>query len=267
MSREGALARAIWSIWGLGVFGYLIVPTLLVAVMSLGRDDVIRFPPSLFSMRWYVAFAGSEDWTSAALRSLGVAFATAVVATLVGAAGALALVRGRVPLRRAIALLAVSPLLVPPIVIAAGGYGLFVRMKLVGQLSGLVVVHAVLAVPFVVLVVSAALYRVDPTLELAALSLGAGRVTTIRRITLPLVAPAVLTGALFAFLASFDEVVLALFLVGTVAPTLPIKIFSGLVFGVTPIVAAVSTLLVLGSIASLALLGGLRVWQARTRTG
>ena len=262
IGRFSAVRIGQWA-WATAVFGYLVLPTLIVALMSVGKDEVLRFPPTLFSTRWYEAFAGSEEWISAAGRSLVVGMATAVVATVVGTAMALALVRGRLPFKRAIELLAISPMIIPPIVIAVGGYGIFAELKLIGSLAGLVAVHTVLAEPFVVLIVSAALYRADVTLEIASASLGAGRWMTLRRITLPLVAPAIFTGALFAFLTSFDEVVLALFLVGTLAPTLPIKIFSGLTFGVTPIVAAVSTILVGITLASIALLGGLRVLQVR----
>jgi ABC-type spermidine/putrescine transport system permease subunit II len=250
-------------VWTTAVFGYLILPTLIVALMSVGKDEVLRFPPTLFSTRWYAAFASNEEWTSAAGRSVVVGVATAAVATVIGTAASLALVRGRLPFKRAIELMAISPIIVPPIVIAVGGYGIFARLKLIGSLPGLVAVHTVLAEPFVVLIVSAALYRADVILEMSSASLGAGRWMTLRRITLPLIAPAILTGALFAFLTSFDEVVLALFLVGTLAPTLPIKIFSGLTFGVTPIVAAVSTMLVGITLASIALLGGLRVLRAQ----
>lgn len=249
--------------WMFATFGYLILPTAIVALMSFGRDDVLRFPPTLFSTRWYEAFASSEDWTAAAVRSIFVGLATASAATVVGTGAALALVRGRLPFRRALELFAISPVVVPAIVLAVGGYGIFVRLKLVGSLGGLVAVHTVLAEPFVVLVVSAALYRADVTLELASASLGADRWMTLRKITLPLIMPSIIIGALFAFLTSFDEVVLALFLVGTTAPTLPIKIFSGLTFGVTPIVAAVSTILVGVTLVSIAGLAGLRILQTR----
>jgi putative spermidine/putrescine transport system permease protein len=263
MSDRASAAKLGQWVWAVAVFAYLILPTLIVALMSIGKDDVLRFPPTLFSTRWYAAFAASEEWMSAAGRSLVVGLATAAVATLVGTAASLALVRGRLPFRRAVELLVISPMIVPPIVIAVGGYGIFADLKLIGSLAGLVAVHTVLAEPFVVLIVSAALYRADVTLEMASASLGASRWMTVRRVTLPLISPAILTGALFAFLTSFDEVVLALFLVGTVAPTLPIKIFSGLTFGVTPIVAAVSTMLVGITLASIVLLGGLRVLQAQ----
>ena len=263
MTRRVTWSGLGQSAWLFVVFGYLVAPTVFVVWMSFGKDDVMRFPPHLFSTRWYAEFAGSEDWTTAALRSVGVAAATAVLSTVLGTIAALAVVRGRLPFRRPIELLVISPMIVPPIVLAVGGYGLFVRMKLVGSLAGLALVHTVLAVPYVFLVVSAALYRLDAAFELASMSLGAGRWTTLRRITVPLILPAVLTGSLFAFLTSFDEVVLALFLVSTVGPTLPIKVFSGIVFAVTPIVAAVSTLTVAASLVGLMLLGTLRVWQRR----
>jgi ABC-type spermidine/putrescine transport system permease subunit II len=262
----GLPTRLLAALFALAVFSYLLLPTLLVVTMSLGRDDVIRFPPQLLSFRWYAEGLTDSAWTTPAIRSLLVAATTAIMATTIGTGAAVAVVRGTLPFRRAFELLAISPMMVPPIILAVGGYGLYVKLKLVGSLAGLAVVHTVLAVPFVFLLISAALYRLDPRLELASQSLGAGHWATLRHVTLPLVAPAMMMGALFAALTSFDEVVLALFLVGTTAPTLPIKIFSGITFGVSPVVAAISSLLVAASIASLAAVALLRRWQTNRST-
>lgn len=258
----GVPSRLLAVLFAVTVFGYLLLPTFLVVAMSLGRDDVIRFPPQLLSFRWYQEALTDASWTTPALRSIVVAAATAIMATVVGTGAAVAVVRGNLPFRRAFELFAISPMVVPPIILAVGGYSIYVKLKIVGSLAGLALVHTILAVPFVFLLVSAALYRLDPRLELASQSLGAGQWATLRHVTLPLVAPAMFIGALFAALTSFDEVVLALFLVGTNSPTLPIKIFSGITFGVSPVVAAISSLLVAVSIGALASVALLRRWQA-----
>lgn len=243
---SGNLALRIGAVAFVVIVGsYLLLPSVLVAIMSFGSDDLLRFPPDLFSLRWYEEFLGSEPWTTAAIRSVGVAIGAATLSAILGTAAAIAIVRGRLPLRRAFTAVAISPIVVPPIIVAVGGYGIFVRLGLIGSLPGLVLVHTVFTVPVVILLVSAALNRTDHRLELASTNLGAGTWTTYRRITLPLIAPAILSGWLFAFLISFDELVLAIFLVGTSAPTLPIRIFSEITFGLTPIIAAVSTLLLL----------------------
>jgi mannopine transport system permease protein len=245
---------------------YLVLPTALVVLLSFGQDNVLRFPPRLGRedpFRWYREFLGTSAWTGAALRSVGTAALAAVIATLAGGAAAFALHRGDFPGKRAIDALTLGPLLVPPIVMAAGGFSLFAQLGLVGSYPGLAVMHAVLGVPYVTLIVSAALARSDPVLELASLSLGASPLQTFRRVTLPMLLPALFTGALFAFLTSFDEVVISFFLVSSVAPTLPVRIFASLNLAVSPVVAAVSTLQVILSVLLLVQLGLVQRWQSR----
>jgi len=237
---------------------FLVIPTLLVVVLSFGKDDLIHFPPSLFSTHWYRDLLDSPEWLDAGRRSVIVGLGTAVLAVAIGTAAAMALVRGRLPLRRTIELLSLTPMVVPPIVLAVGGYDFFLQLQLVGSLGGLVLLHTVLAVPFVVLVVSSALYRSDPALELASMSLGAGPARTLRSVTLPLLTPAMLVGALFAFLTSFDEVVIAVFVLSGSPPTLPIQIFSSLTTGISPLVAAVATVQVLLALLMLFLLAAFR---------
>lgn len=240
------------------VAGYLLVPSGLVTVMSFDKGDLLRFPPDLFSLRWYDEFLGDEDWREAAVRSLFVGLGAAGLSAVLGTAAAIAVVRGQLPLRRGFAALAFSPMVVPPVVIAVGGYKIFDRLGLIGSLPGLVLVHTVFGVPVVMLLVSASLSRLDDRLELASTNLGAGVWTTYRRITLPLIAPAILSGSLFAFLISFDELVLAVFLVGALGSTLPMKIFSEITFGLSPTVAAISALLLVLTAVILGAAGAVR---------
>jgi ABC-type spermidine/putrescine transport system permease subunit II len=257
----------VWRPVLLGAVGiYLVGPIALVLVLSFGRDDVLRFPPELFSLRWYREFFGSEAWIGAAVRSVTIGAGAAALATVAGTMAAFAFVRSRFPGKRVLEALVIAPLIIPEIVLAAGGYSLFIDLHLVGSYAGVAVMHAVLGVPYVVIVVSGALRRVDPRLEFASMSLGADRLTTFRKVTMPAIAPAVLTGALFAFLVSFDNVVISIFLVGQLDPTLPINIFSGLEAAVSPVVAAVSSLQVVLSILLLLQVSVLESWQsARTR--
>lgn len=230
------------------ILAYLLVPTLIVMIISFGTDDVLRFPPSLGTIRWYEEALTDPTWTTPAVTSLIVAAATAVLATALATAAAYALFQDVLPFQRAIEAIIIAPALIPPIIIAVGGYGLYVSLRIHGSLVGLVLVHTVLAMPYAFLVVTAALHRLDPRIEQASISLGAGPFYTLRRVTLPLLSTAILIGGLFAFLTSFDEVVLALFLVSGTSPTLPLRILSGITIGVSPTVAAISSLLVLFSL-------------------
>lgn len=258
-------SRARWIVLTFTV-AYLVLPTALVVFLSFGQDNVLRFPPRLGRedvFRWYREFLGTGAWTGAALRSVLTAALAALIATVAGGAAAFALHRGDFPGKRAIDALTLGPLLVPPIVMATGGFSLFAQLGLVGSYPGLAVMHAVLGVPYVTLIASAALARSDPVLELASLSLGASPLQTFRHVTLPMLLPALCTGALFAFLTSFDEVVISFFLVSSVAPTLPVRIFASLNLAVSPVVAAVSTLQVILSVLLLVQLGLVQRWQSR----
>jgi putative spermidine/putrescine transport system permease protein len=171
-----------------------------------------------------------------------VAASVVVLATVLGTLAALGLARLRPVLRAFAAALILSPLIVPVIVVAIGIYYAFSRYGLVGTPVGLVLAHTCLAVPFVVISVSASLAGFDRRLEQAALSLGATPWGTFRQVTLPLIRPGVLVGALFAFITSFDELIVALFLSGSGAVTLPRRMWDDLRFAIDPTIAAVSTL-------------------------
>ncbi len=240
---------------------FLVLPTMLVIPMSFGRDKYLHFPPRNLSLHWYGEYFGSRDWIDPTLFSLRIAALTTVVATIIGTMAALALVRGSLPGRNVLTAAFIAPVIAPAIVTALGIYSFFIRVHLTGTVVGFVLAHSVLAAPYVVLTVSAALSRFDTKLELAALSLGASRFTTAMRITLPLVLPGVLAGAAFAFITSFDEATVSFFISGVHQKTLPRKLFEDLDFNVTPTVAAVATLL---TVLSLAVVGGFELLRLRS---
>jgi putative spermidine/putrescine transport system permease protein len=224
------------------VLVFMALPILVIVVLSFSSASYLTFPPPAFGVRWYRAYLGSADWLAATGLSLSVAASVVVLATTLGTLAALGLARLPPLLRTVAAALILSPLIVPVIVVAIGIYYAYSRYGLVGTPIGLVLAHTCLAVPFVVISVGASLAGFDRRLEQAALSLGATPWGTFRQVTLPLIRPGVLTGALFAFITSFDELVVALFLSGSGAVTLPRRMWDDLRFAIDPTIAAVSTL-------------------------
>ena len=238
---------------GYAVLAFLLLPTLMVMPMSVGESPYLEFPPTGFTLRWYDAYFSDRGWIEPTLFSFQIAILVALLATALGTMAAMALVRGRVGGRSLIQLLILSPVIAPNIVIAIAMFFFFAELRMIGSLWAFVLGHTVLAVPYVVLTVSAALYRYDADLDLAALSLGAGRVRTFFEVTLPLTLPGILSGAVFAFIISFDEPVISFFVSGARDKTLPRRLFEDVQEAVSPTVAAVATLLTLLSVALLAL--------------
>jgi putative spermidine/putrescine transport system permease protein len=251
--REGAL----WLL-SLLVVLFLVAPSLVVIPMSFSAAELLTFPPPGYSLRWYAEFFTRPEWRLAAWNSVVVAVLTTALATALGTVTALGLVRGRLPCRRLVTAVFLTPLIVPAIVTAVAVYGLYARLQLSGTVPGMVLAHTVLALPFVIINVSAVLQGLDPRLEQAARSLGASPWRTFRLVTLPLVRPGVAAGAVFAFITSFDELVVALFVSGIEAVTLPVQMWSGIRFEINPTVAAVSTLLIAVSGTVLVLAGAVR---------
>ncbi len=247
---------------------FLAFPILVVLVVSFSEAAYLTFPPPAFGLRWYAAYFGSENWLRPTWLSLWVAVAVVVLATSLGTLASLGITRLPKPLRVLASGLVLSPLIVPVIVVAIGIYYAFARYGLVGTPIALILAHTCLAVPFVVTSVTASLSGIDPRLEQAALSLGATPGGTFWQVTLPLIRPGVLVGALFAFITSFDELVVALFLSGTGAVTLPRRMWEDLRYAIDPTIAAVSTLTI---VLTTALLFGAhllrrRIEQNRTAT-
>jgi putative spermidine/putrescine transport system permease protein len=247
-------ARPVLAIWAWAVFLFLVAPVLIVIPISFSSAQYLQFPPPGFSLRWYAAYFASAPWLSATAASVRIGLATVAIAAPLGTLASFGLVRGRFPGKRALNALLLSPMIVPTIVVAVALYFAFAPVKLVGNWFAVALGHAALAVPLVVINVSAALVSFDENLELAAANLGANRWRAFRHVTFPLIRPGIAAGALFAFLVSFDELLVALFVAGLGAPTLPIKMWSSLQQDVDPTIAAISTLLV--AISCLVIFGG-----------
>jgi putative spermidine/putrescine transport system permease protein len=256
MSAGRAAFAALWVL----VLLFLALPILIVAWLSFSSASYLTFPPPSLSIRWYEAYLGSRDWLASTWLSLAIAGCVVVLATTLGTLAALGLARLRGPVKAIIGALIVSPLIVPGIIAAIGIYYAFSRYRLVGTPLGLVLAHTCLAVPFVVTSVSASLAGFDRRLEQAALSLGATPWGTFRQVTLPLIGSGVLVGALFAFITSFDELIVALFLSGSGAVTLPRRMWDDLRFAIDPTIASVSTLTI---VLTAALLGGAHLLRRR----
>jgi putative spermidine/putrescine transport system permease protein len=225
---------------GLTIF-FLVVPTLIIVPMGFSSSQILTFPPPGWSLQWYEKMVTDTQWTTGFFNSFQVATVTAIVSTILGTLAALGMVRGRFPGKSVANALILSPLIVPVIIIAIGMFSLYVRWKITGSLVGLVAAHSALAIPFVMINVSTGLRTMDRNLELAAQNLGAGPGRTFTRITFPILLPGVLTGALFAFLTSWDEVVVAIFLTTSKFRTLPVEMWEQVRQVVDPTVAAVAT--------------------------
>jgi putative spermidine/putrescine transport system permease protein len=244
MSAFVPLRRRLW-LYALAalILIYLLVPTLIVIPMSFSDSDSLRFPPPAFSLRWYVAYFGDEEWRDATLVSLRLAVLTTIFATPMGTAAAYALHAGRFRFARLIQGALLSALMVPLILFAVAAYFLFAKLGLVNTLTGLVLTDTVLTIPFVMVTVAAGLNTYDMNQERVAQSLGASRVRAFFTVTLPQIRFSVITGAVLAFLGAFDEVIIATFLSAGQNQTLTARMFASLRDEVDPTIAAVSTLM------------------------
>ena len=246
--NAGSVGRLALSLIVAAIGVFMIVPSALVVPLSITSTDFIIFPPRGFSWRWYEELALSSPWQRASLNSLIVAFGSSLLATILGTLAALGLARYQPRWTRIAMMALLLPMIVPAIITAVAIYGVFARLGLVDTLPGLILAHAVLGLPFVVINVSAVLQKVDWRIEQAARSLGASPAQAFWRVVLPAIRPGIIAGWVFAFLTSFDEVVVALFISGIDAATLPVRMWSGIRFEISPVVAAVSTVLLFLSV-------------------
>jgi len=264
-ARRLSLSRLVlYGVTGLVLF-YLVFPIFVVIPVSFSSAAFLQFPPPGLSLQWYEKFFSRRDWIDATLLSVRVAVITMALATVLGTLASLALVRGRFRGRNLINSFIVSPMIIPAIIVAIGIYFFYARLQILGNWWALAIAHTALALPFVVLNVSATLYGFDERLEYAAMNLGANRWQTFFKVTLPIIRPGIFAGALFAFITSFDELVVALFISGTGAVTLPRKMWAELRQQIDPTIAAVSTLLIALSVVILLTAEVLRQRSERTR--
>lgn len=255
-----------WTVFILAgaVIATLILPILVVMVISFSSASFLTFPPPGFSLRWYEKFFSDPNWMDAFRHSAVIAAASAVISVVLGASAAMGIVRSEIRGKSIIMLLLVSPVIVPPVVLGLSLYSLFLRFDLVGSIWGLASAHAIGGIPLVVIIVSAALQSVDRRLEQAAALHGASPLTVFRTVTLPAIAPGLAAATFFAFLHSFDELVLSLFLSSAQLKTLPLMLWADINYQLNPVLAVVSSLEVLLVVIGLALAGPV---LARTRAG
>lgn len=223
----------------------LVVPTLIVIPMSFSDSQYLEFPPENWSLRWYRNYFGSPEWMQATATSLKAAFLTMLVATPIGVVAAYGLHSCGVRFVKVAYLALITPMMVPVVLVAIGAFYVFVKLSLLYSLTGLVLAHSVLALPLVVIVTGSALKSYDMNQELAARSLGAPRWKAFLTITVPQIRFAIVTAALLAFLTSFDEVVVAMFISGGDNPTLTRNMFNALRDQIDPTIAAISTIMII----------------------
>lgn len=237
---------------------FLVLPIVVIVPLSFSDSSFLSYPIPDVSLRWYRNLFESEEWMRAAQNSFIVAPAATLLATVLGTLAAVGLNKAEFRGKGLVMAVLISPMVVPVVVVGVGVYIFFVQIGLSETYTGLILAHAALGAPFVVTTVSATLQGFNHNLVRASLSLGASPLTTFFRITLPVIAPGLISGALFAFATSFDEVVITLFLAGPNQSTLPRQMFSGIRENISPTIAALATILIVFSTGLLLALEWLR---------
>ena len=237
------------------VFLFLIAPILVIIPLSFNAEPYFTFTegmismkPDAYSTRWYADIAKNPQWAFSAVNSIIVAICSTLLATFLGTLAALGLSQSHMPYKSAVMGVLISPMIVPLIISAAGMFFFYSNIGLAQTLPGLILAHAVLGTPFVVITVTATLTGFDNSLTRASQSLGADSRKTFFKVQMPLILPGVISGALFAFITSFDEVVIVFFLAGFEQRTIPRQMWAGIREQISPTILAVATILVLISI-------------------
>ncbi len=254
------------------IFAFLIIPILIIFPLSFNAQPYFTFTPEMLSLdpagfttKWYGEFFSSSTWQQAVRNSITIAIFSTLISTFLGTLAALGLSRKEFPYKTAIMGLLISPMVVPLIISAAGMFFFYSRIGMQGTHVGVILAHAALASPFVVIVVTATLVGFDHSLTRAAASLGSSPTRTFFLITVPLITPGVISGALFAFITSFDEVVVVLFVGSVNQRTIPWAMFSGIREQISPTILAVATILIIFSILLLTMIEMLRRRNERLR--
>lgn len=240
----------------------LMMPIAIVLILAVGDQTYLRFPPESFSLRWFVTFFGDPRWQRALGSSVLIASIACVIATASGFFAAYAFVRSDLRAKKLLLSFMLLPIIIPHVITAIAMYFMSGPLKLVGNVVWIGLCHATVALPIVLLILLSSLQGVDVNLERAALSLGSSRFGVFTRVVIPLAFPGILSAALFAFLASFDELIISLFLAGVRSETLPVRIWNSLHLQVEPVIAAVSAFLI--GVTGLVLLLDALVRQVRT---
>ncbi|MFT5643468.1 MAG: putative spermidine/putrescine transport system permease protein [Janthinobacterium sp.] len=237
---------------------FLVLPILVIIPLSFSDSTFLSYPMPGYSLRWYENLFASDAWMRAAKNSFIVAPLATLIATVLGTMAAIGLNKAEFPCKGLLMAILISPMVVPAVVVGVGVYIFFAQIGLSDSYTGLILVHAALGAPFVVTTVLATLQGFNHNLVRASQSLGASPLTTFFRITLPVIAPGLISGALFAFATSFDEVVVTLFVAGPSQTTLPRQMFTGIRENISPTIAALATILIIFSTCLLLVLEWLR---------
>ncbi len=247
--------RKIDGMWltvvGIAVLFFLILPTLIVIPISFSGASFLEFPPKSFSLRWYEAYFSSPEWMSGTKTSLIAAVITTIIATPLGTLCAYGLHCSSPRVRNTLQILVIMPIVVPVILIAVGVFSLYAKLGLNYTLSGIVIAHTALALPFVIVTVMSGLQNYDFDQELAARSMGASRAVALWTITVPQVKFSIQTGAFLAFITSLDEVVISMMVSGGDNATITRRMFNSMRDHLDPTIAAISTCLIVVSVTAL----------------
>ncbi|MEX0922887.1 MAG: ABC transporter permease [Rhodovibrionaceae bacterium] len=254
------------------IFFFLIAPIVVIIPLSFNAQpyftftpEMLSFDPAGYSTKWYKEFLNSTNWQQAVENSIIIAIFSTILATFLGTVAALGLSRSVMPYRTVIMAILISPMIVPLIISAAGMYFFYSTIGLQGTYLGIILAHTALGTPFVVITVTATLVGFDHSLTRAAANLGADPVRTFFKVIVPLILPGVISGALFAFITSFDEVVIIIFVGSIEQRTIPWQMFSGIRENISPTILAVASLLILFSVTLLTTIELLRRRSERLR--
>ena len=239
-------------LWGISltVLFYLCCHVFVIIPISFSSSEYLEFPPKGFSLKWYRNYFSSPGWTTPTILSMQLATVVMVISTIIGTLAALGATRRKFPGKTIFQILMLSPMIIPIIIISIAIYNYLAKMHLIGNFWGMVIGHLIVAVPFVFINVSATFQGFDITLEKASYSLGANRLKTFFLVTFPLIRPGIFTGALFAFIISFDELIITMFVAG-IRYTLPVRMWQDLRLEINPTIATISTFFIILSIAAL----------------
>jgi len=255
--------RAVQALFGVAVVAFLLMPIVAILPLAFTSSVFLTYPIENYSLRWFTELATADAWRLSIVNSLIIGLGATLLSTLLGTLAALGMRAEALPLGSLLRTVFLLPMVVPAVVLGVGMQMLFVTLGLASTYLGVIVAHSVLCIPFVVVSVSGSLQGIDRAVEKAASSLGAAPVTVFRRVTFPLALPGIISGAVFAFATSLDEVVITLFVAGPNQRTLARQMFSSIRENISPTVVSAALLLIIGTLCLGGLAAGLRWRQER----
>jgi putative spermidine/putrescine transport system permease protein len=255
--------RTFQTLFGVSIVGFLLLPIIAILPLAFTSSVFLTYPIEDYSLRWFTELATADAWRLSIMNSLIIGLGATLLSTVLGTLAALGMRSEALPLASLLRTVFLLPMVVPAVVLGVGMQMLFVNFGLASTYPGVIVAHAVLCVPFVIVSVSASLQGIDRAVEKAASSLGASPVTVFRRVTFPLALPGIISGAVFAFATSLDEVVITLFVAGPNQRTLARQMFSSIRENISPTVVAAALLLIIGTLCLAGLAAALRWRQER----